>query len=519
VVTVGAFSAFPFAVFLNDNRTEAELDPGIVLYWLVVFVIGLVAVFGADRLRGTNARERAAVVFATAVFVFFQFELVRSATTSLGFGGSAAAALGAWLGLFVAALAVVGWLSRYPAVRSYMVIVGVLLAAYPAIQFGYFKAGHSTSEVSGGGAARAFVPAPGDHPAARGNRPDVYFFLLDGYGRADWLEATLGYDGTGFQRSLERRGFEVHENAWSAYPITSISLTSTLQMSYPAQPGELGDLQRWYDAISGANETVRAFDEMGYRFVFATDYARLHCGDRADLCVGPREHPVDVLLGERELAILKATPLDVVLPKLGIRGSALTGFLSAEEVVEQVERERPDAPVFVYSHILSPHPPYRYLAGCELKSDIPDPSLIDWGPIEGSGGEGYLQAIECINRDLLAAVDSIVARQPSAIIVIEGDHGPLLAVGKGGVSRPLSAWSKAELQQRFAILNAQRLPRKCSQSGPRAGLAVNTFRFVLGCITGHDPDPLPLRQFMVDYSHGRVERVSSSMFTPVRPPD
>ena len=158
-------------------------------------------------------------------------------------------------------------------------------------------------------------------------------------------------------------------------------------------------------------------------------------------------------------------------------------------------------PTFVYSHILAPHPPYRYLEGCELKADVRNPSLIYWGDAEGAGGEEYRRAIECINRSLLASVDAILA-QRDAIIVIQGDHGPKFGID---FHRPLSEWSPAEVQQRFPILNAQRLPPHCLESGRRTGLAVNTFRFVLGCITGRDPEPLPGRRFMADLEAGRIE--------------
>src|SRR5688572_17416595 len=98
VLTVAAFSLLPFAVFLNDNRAEVELDGGLVLYGLVVFALGLTAVLAGDRLRGGSARERVAVVFAVAVFVFFQFQLARSLAELVGFPpDSGAAALVIWL--------------------------------------------------------------------------------------------------------------------------------------------------------------------------------------------------------------------------------------------------------------------------------------------------------------------------------------------------------------------------------------------------------------------------------------
>jgi len=506
----------PFAVFLNDNRAEAQLDSRLALYALVVLVLGVVTVAVADRLRGASARERAAVVFAVAAFAFFHYQLALSLAELVGIPADAGTVeLVLWLVLFAAAIAVAVRLSRHPAAWNYVAVAGALLLALPVIQYGAFEAG--ASDATGSVDEETRTPGAGLETSSKPSaplperRPDVYFFLLDGYARADQLESTLGYDNSGFLRSLEGRGFRVHDAATAAYPATFLSLASTLSMEYSAPPGEVGEYAPFYDAIEGDNETVRAFHGLGYRFVFATDYSSFDCADEVDLCLEAEESGIDVLIGERETAILRAAPLAEVLPAVGVHASPLTGYLTPESVVERVEAERSDDPVFVYSHILAPHPPYRYLPGCELKTDLTNPSLIYWGEGEGSGGEEYTQAVECINRSLLASVDTILERRRDAIIVIQGDHGPKFGID---FQRPLSEWSTVELQQRLPILNAQRLPSSCSGTDARAELAVNTFRYVLGCITGRPPDPLPPRHFMVDLDQGMVERVDEAVLVP-----
>jgi hypothetical protein len=506
VLTVAAFSALPFAVFLNDNRSEAELDFDIALYALVLFGIGLLALLAADRLRGSAGRERAAVVFAGGSFVFFHFQIARSVAESLGSPPAAAMApLAIWLVVFVVALVVAARVGRHAAVWNFAAVAGVLLLAVPLIQYGSFKAADPAAaergpigESSGSDGVR--TPAASD---ASGRLPDVYFFLLDGYGRADQLQATVDFDNSRFLRSLENRGFTVHDDATSAYSTTFLSLASTLEMGFPAGPGDLEDHRRFYEAIEGDNATVRRFHELGYRFVLGTDYALFDCGEGVDLCVEPRDDVVEALLGEREQAILGATPLSELLPALGIEASPLTGYLSPEDVVERVAGAGSDRPSFVYAHILAPHPPYRYRAGCELKTDLEGTSVSYWGEPEGSGGEEYRQGIECLNRSLLAAVDRIIAEEDS-IVVIQGDHGPKFGFD---LSRPLSAWSEAELRQRFSILNAQRLPRSCSPGGPATGFAANTFQAVFACITGAEPELVRPRYYTFDSEQDRVERV------------
>ena len=57
-------------------------------------------------------------------------------------------------------------------------------------------------------------------------------------------------------------------------------------------------------------------------------------------------------------------------------------------------------------------------------------------------------------------------------------------------------------------MNAQRLPPRCASESPRAELAVNTFRTVLGCIEGTPVPLLPARELMIDLEAGEVEAVN-----------
>ena len=262
--------------------------------------------------------------------------------------------------------------------------------------------------------------------------------------------------------------------------MTFLSLASTLSMGYPAEPGELDDHTPFFDAIGGENEVVEAFSRLGYEFAFASDYSSFECGDRVDICIQPEGGQLEGVGGERDVAILGATPLITLLPALGVRLSPIRGYLSPEDVVREVARERSAQPLLSLAHLLTPHPPYRYLEGCALREDLTDPEIDYWGEASGEGGEQYGQAVKCLNRSLLRTIDRIEARDPNAIIVIQGDHGPKFGIE---FHRPLSDWSQEQLDARFAILNAQRMPAACAARGERAELAVNTFRLVLGCIS------------------------------------
>ena len=496
VLTVALFSLLPFAVFLNDNRADLDPDPILGLYALVLLFPGLALLVIADRRGGPVARERAAVVFAVAAFVFFQFQAARSVAELVGLDADPVL-LTVWLALFTAAMVLTIRLSRHGLSWNYAAVAGALLLALPVVQYATFKATTPAPEPT--------AAAPVGVSGAPEQRPDVYFFLLDGYGRADQLERAVGFDNAAFLDALARRGFQVHGAATAAYPVTFLSLASTLSMDYPAEPGELEDHTPFFDAVGGDNEVVEAFGRLGYEFAFATDYSSFECGERVDLCIDPQTEQVEGFGGEREVAIMGATPLATALPALGVHVSPLRGYLSPQDIVREVTRRRSGEPLFAYAHLLTPHPPYRYLEGCALREDLTGPEIDYWGEAAGEGGEQYRRAIECLNHDLLRAIGLIEAQDPGAIIVIQGDHGPKFGID---FHRPLSDWSREQLDTRFAIMNAQRLPARCAEESARAGLAVNTFRVVLGCIDGTRPRLLAPRELMIDLEAGEVEQVN-----------
>ena len=66
-------------------------------------------------------------------------------------------------------------------------------------------------------------------PEVGGNRPDIYYIILDAYGRHDALGE---FDNTDFLKELESRGFFVATNATSNYKYSIQSLASSLNLAY-----------------------------------------------------------------------------------------------------------------------------------------------------------------------------------------------------------------------------------------------------------------------------------------------
>src|SRR5579885_2670830 len=83
-------------------------------------------------------------------------------------------------------------------------------------------------------------------------RPDIYYIILDEMAGSGVLRKYLNYDDGWFRKALEERGFYVTSKSLSNYPLTRLSISSSLNMMY-LDP---------YAGISGRNNadlTVTAF--------------------------------------------------------------------------------------------------------------------------------------------------------------------------------------------------------------------------------------------------------------------
>lgn len=310
--------------------------------------------------------------------------------------------------------------------------------------------------------------------------PDVYYFILDSYARADLIQQSYGYDNTPFLDDLRERGFYVAECSQSNYVRTEISLGSSLNMSYlqdldPAFSPESTRRTVLWDSLK--HSTVRYnFEEMGYTTIgFATGYAWNELED-ADLFITPNSFSV----GMTEFEVLfMDTTLARHIRDLGwidpdqitgqnFRDRTLKVFNSIDDISRMPE------PTFAYIHLISPHPPFVFGPDGEPT----DPAEF-WNEKKlypaSQYAKGYTNQLTFLNRKMLEAVDTILANsQTPPVIVIQGDHGP---------------WLQPR-EKRMWILSTYYLPGHHDKLYPSI-TPVNTFRLVFDSYFGGSYGTLP----------------------------
>jgi len=149
--------------------------------------------------------------------------------------------------------------------------------------------------------------------------------------------------------------------------------------------------------------------------------------------------------------------------------------------------------VFVYAHILSPHIPHRYHQDCSYRHEF-----ISGVHLSGAErGAAYATDVRCLDQDVVAGVDRILAEDPTAVIIIQSDHGSRLAFDW----RITFADSTARtLNEGFGVVNAMRLPSECAGASIEGFAPVNTFRLLFGCLTDTEPNLLAERNFFGEFN-------------------
>jgi hypothetical protein len=283
------------------------------------------------------------------------------------------------------------------------------------------------------------IGGPAAQIRARGSAtpsaPNIYVVLLDGYPREDSLEA-LGIDNAPFIHGLEARDFAVASRSHTNYHDTTLTLTSMLSGQYLAALPELADRPTdraaEYRLMNRALNGARLLDDLrarGYTIIdspSAYGPAELFSAD-VHMSTGTFNH-----FDER---ILSRTYLEDVLPVLmpGLvddwrRDAVLAPMRSVGSVAEFHSA----SPLFMFAHVLSPHPPFLfdasgglpeveacYAAGCSRWTT--ERQVLGISP---SAYRDLLAGqIQFVNGKVLEMVDRVAVQDPTAIIVLFGDHG------------------------------------------------------------------------------------------------
>jgi hypothetical protein len=319
------------------------------------------------------------------------------------------------------------------------------------------------------------------------NRPDIYYLILDAYGRSDVLEELYGLDNEPFLSFLESQGFFIASQGHSNYIQTIFSVSSSLNMKFiePEPPGVSGS--RYYSQLISDNEVMSLLDGCGYETVaFETGFFFTN-HPHVDTFISSQ-----IVLSEFESLLLAGTPVESLVGLIIDRNSPDRSYQAHRErilkVFDELERlPRRNGPQFIFAHIISPHPPFVFDASGDPIQPGRSYSIADGNEFSGTWEEyrkGYAGQVQFVNRMLQTTIETILADSAEPpIIILQGDHGP-------GGNLNWRSPDQTCLWERTSILNAYYLPEGSDQLVPSI-TPVNSFRVILNAYFGTDLELLP----------------------------
>jgi hypothetical protein len=382
------------------------------------------------------------------------------------------------LAVTFAVFALVGWVLRERVATIACVVGSVLLGSTLVLP-------------SGQAALGTLTLAPAAAPAAAGAPPPLVHLVLDEHVGVEGIPRDFDPSGV-FADRLERfyteRGFRVFGRAYSRYYDTDFALPNLLNFKRSES------FRRGVHAGLGESAYFREMTQQGYAIHVVQsdhlDYCRSGKKIAVASCFTYPLETIDVLedaslANSEKVRVIYGvySRLSVVLtallpgaaqawqafdakpPWVVARLSAIASMRVLDQLVAELPRIRPGSLVFV--HLMLPHFPYAYDAGCRLA-----PLADDWlwanlgGPLYQNTPASrerrypmYLAQLECLYSRLDALFDAMDATGAleQARIVVHGDHGSRIGVHSPSIHFE-SALSPADYVDTYSTLFATKGP-------------------------------------------------------------
>ena len=334
--------------------------------------------------------------------------------------------------------------------------------------------------------------SPGTHRARAGspdpsNLPDVYYIILDRYAGSAALAETYDFDNEPFLTALEARGFDVARKAHANYIKTPLSIASSLNLDYldadalKAEATEGKDREPIHRVLRDHLVVPTALKELGYQYIHVSNWWTPYRHQRRCRPDVPVQRPGRVLDGagpDDPAARVQRARVGAHRP-VGLARPARAHPLRARPAGRDSRHGRPE--VRLRARAASARPVrlqrrwdlYRARAGGSAwpAGELPAPAQLCQHAHAPDGGS-----------------------DPGGIRPRCGDHaagrrGPLPgALSRGRVGLPVATGERRELEEKFGILYAMRVPGADLES---AGFhdtitPVNTFRLIFNARFGTD---------------------------------
>lgn len=462
---------YPVIALITHNLSEVQFEE----IWRALLAIPL-GVAGLWLLLSWLTKDlgRAGLVVSLVVVLFFSYGHLYQFFTNIPALSDSIGRADVLAAIWAATLIVGPWLvfrllKRPEPVNRFLNVVSIIAIVLALVPLPGFIVSNLTAGLTEKNTQPVVLEPSSDPP------PDIYYIIVDGYGRQDVLQQIYGYDNSAFIEFLQDQGFYITANSHSNYVQTDLSLASSLNLDY------LDVLLPKIDASSTTRlplieliqeSRIRTYlAQAGYQFIaLSSSYSHTRIED-ADRYLQSTK-----ITNKFEETLLENSIVAIYMSEVWV-DTYRRSILDALETLANM----PDtgSPRFVFAHILMLHPPFVFGPNGEPQPIIStdDNEYVD---ISQVFIEGYNRSLIYLNTLLREAITGIKANSVTdPVIILQADHGP---GGHGDWSRT----EQACYWERMSILNAYYLPGVDENRLYPSISPVNTFRLILDEYYGTD---------------------------------
>ncbi len=337
----------------------------------------------------------------------------------------------------------------------------------PSILSGLFQAKTPTDSTSLFGAPLT------ENVAKLKNTPDIYYIILDAYPRSDVLQKLFNHDNTYFLDALKAKGFYVPPKTTTNYPMTHLSLASSLSMEQINKIAAIDGVritEPYYERIRRP-KVVKLLKDRGYvYYTFSSDWGPTRT---ASIYSDKHFETFICTISKYHTKLLSMTPLSMWV---GYEEAKLR--LYTLEKIKEVPDIKEARPKFVFVHLVMPHlPAYFDSQGNIVNTMQPDNDKPE-----------YIEQLKFLNKKVIEVMNALLEKSAKPpIIIFQGDHGSETTFKGFEHGVP----SLAQIEERFSILNAYYGPPELLNSLYETITPVNSFRKVLNYLEVGQWEPVP----------------------------
>jgi len=311
------------------------------------------------------------------------------------------------------------------------------------------------------------------------NLPDIYYIILDKYARQDILKKEFDFDNSEFINYLSDKGFYVANQSTSNYPVTPLSLASSLNMEYINYlTDEMGENSINWNPIYNKIENHKVGEFLkskGYTYIhFETGWFPTGKNQYADINIG--YHYTSEFFGMLYRNTMLA-PIGDQLDFLNYRIEQKERILYKFNELAKIPEIK--GPTFVFAHMILPHQPYIFDKNGNFVSRM--------NAYKRGRDLNYVEQLIFTNKKTQELVNIILEKSEiPPIIILQSDEGPYPEELEGIHQRYEDhEWEKASdsfLKQKMSILNALYIPGVDKSIMEPSITPVNTFRIMFNLL-------------------------------------